>query len=94
MPTCPNADLTPEQTGELRRKAVASQYRRIEGRRVPIRFQGRPLDGIRIAVPEYDATCWHIGFAIVSPRGPVQVLYRHEGEGEGRICDAIEPGWR
>ena len=88
----PPIELTPEQTAELRRKAVASQQRRSDGRRGAVTFTGGPLDGIRIAVSEASAKSLFLGFCIVTPHGPVQVLYRHEGG--AWTFDRLEPGWR
>ena len=49
------ATLTAGDISGLRENAQKSQYRRVEGRRVPVRFNGGPLDGIKITVLTHDA---------------------------------------
>ena len=55
--------------------------------------KGERLDGIKIAVPEHAARGEFLGFCIVLPTGPVQVLYKNAGDGVWDF-DMIERGPR
>ena len=77
--------LTPAEVADLQRAAYRSQHRAHGTRRVPIIFRGGPLDGIRITVSPFDASCHTIGFATVTATGPVQALYERRGDGPDRV---------
>ena len=67
--------LTPDNIATLRRAVYRSQSRRADGRWAVVRFEGGPLDGIRLSVPQREAVSASMGFCTVTDTGPVQALY-------------------
>ncbi len=72
--------LSDSEVNDLRGKVRAYQTRRL-GHRVPVTFQGGPLDAMRVAVEAVATTGMYLGWCATTPSGPVQVLYRAHGKG-------------
>jgi hypothetical protein len=72
--------LTDSEVNNLCASVRAYQTRHV-GRRVPVKFQGGPLDGMRVAVEAVVAKGMYLGWCATTPTGPVQVLYRATGSG-------------
>ena len=72
--------LKPDDISRLRRNAQRSQYRRVEGTRVPVIFTDGPLNGIKITALEYEAAGVYLGFAVLTETGAVQALYCRDQE--------------
>ena len=73
--------LAQANTATLRRAAYRSQNRRADGPWAIVRFEGGPLDGIRLSVLEREAVSPSMGFCTVTDAGPVQALYLDAGHG-------------
>ncbi len=84
--------LTAKEVQNLREKVRTDQNRRT-GRRVPVTFQGGPLDGMRVVVETMAATGMYLGWCATTPDGPVQVLYRARGNGVW-MFDCLDAGAR
>ncbi len=80
--------LTPDNIATLRRAAYRSQSRRADGRWAVVRFEGGPLDGIRLSVLQREAVSPSLGFCTLTDTGPVQVLYRDAGHGR-RVFESV-----
>ena len=81
--------VTAENIATLRRAAYRSQSRRADGLWVVVRFEGGPLDGIRLSVLQREAVSPSMGFCTLTDTGPVQVLYRDAGHG-WRVFESAE----
>ena len=79
--------LKPENTATHRRAAYRSQSR-LDGSWAVVRFEGDPLDGIRLSVTRRESVSWRLGFCTVTDSGPVQVLYRDAGHGR-RVFESV-----
>ena len=53
-----------------------------------VRFEGGPLDGIRLSVLQREAVSPSLGFCTVPDTGPVQVLYSDAGDGR-RVFESV-----
>ncbi len=80
--------LTAENIATLCRAAYRSQSRRADGPWAVVRFEGGPLDGIRLSVLQREAVSPSMGFCTVTDTGPVQVLYRDGGNGR-RVFESV-----
>ena len=84
--------LTPENIATLRCAVYPSQSRRADGPWVVVRFEGGPLDGIRLSVLQREAVSPSLGFCTVTDTGPVQALYRNAGHGRRVFEGAMRVG--
>ena len=85
--------LTPENIAALRRAAYRSQSRRADEPSAVVRFEGGPLNGIRLSVLQREAVSPSMGFCTVTDTGPVQVLYRDAGHGRPVFESVARVGW-
>ncbi len=53
-----------------------------------VKFEGGPLDGIRLSVLQREAVSPSMGFCTLTDTGPVQVLYRDAGHGR-RVFESV-----
>ena len=53
-----------------------------------VKFEGGPLDGIRLSVLQREALSPSMGFCTLTDTGPVQVLYRDAG-GWRRVFESV-----
>ncbi len=65
-----------------------SQNRAADGPWAVVRFEGGPLDGLRLSVLQREALSPSMGFCTVTDTGPVQVLYRDGGDGR-RVFESV-----
>ena len=80
--------LTPDNIATLRRAAYRSQNRRTDGPRAVVAFEGGPLDGVTISVLQREAVSPSMGFCTVTDSGPVQAIYRDDGDGR-RVFESL-----
>ena len=70
-----------------------SQNRAADGSWAVVRFEGGPLDGMKLRVMQREAASPSLGFCTLTDTGPVQVLYRDGGDGRRVFRSAKRVGF-